>query len=409
MNDNQKAAWREHVDRYAPQMIRFCQRLVQTPSTSGQERNVALLIESEMKRLAYDEVWIDEWGNVIGLLRGRRALKSVMFNAHMDTVAPDNASDWPHPPYSGEIHDGLLWGRGAADMKGPLAAMVYAAGILASEEIRPPGDLYVACVVHEEVFGLGTRKLLETLRTDYALVGEASNNQLARGQRGRIGLVVDLTGKSVHASMPHRGVNPYQVLSRFLLALEDIDIPNGGQFGASTVAPTRIESEPTDSNVIPASVRLHLDWRNVPGENGHDVIAKLQPLLDSCVAQVDGSNGRLQFYSRELQTWTGKKQVVTSICPPFGLDNGSPLLNRAKWILGNALNRPVETIIWPFGTDGGHLAAAGIPTIGFGPGDPNVIHTSFEHIPITGLVEGMVGYVALAMELGVLNRTQNPA
>ncbi|NIP86752.1 MAG: M20/M25/M40 family metallo-hydrolase, partial [Planctomycetales bacterium] len=113
---------------------------------------------------------------------------------------------WPYPPFSGEIHDGRLWGRGSADMKGPLAAMIHAVGALAREGIRPPGDLYVAAVVQEEVGGLGTQKLVQTVRPDCAVVGEASSNHLARGHRGRVEVVVRVQGRSVHASVPHQGV-----------------------------------------------------------------------------------------------------------------------------------------------------------------------------------------------------------
>jgi succinyl-diaminopimelate desuccinylase len=156
--DRQKDQLNALTVQYRDEMTAFCQRLVQTPSLPGEEGDVAALIRAEMERLGYDRVWIDDWGNVIGLLRGRGTGRSVMFNGHMDHVHPGNPKDWPHPPYSGEIKDGRLWGRAAADMKGPLAAMIHAGGALAREGIRPPGDLYVAAVVQEEVGGLGTQK-----------------------------------------------------------------------------------------------------------------------------------------------------------------------------------------------------------------------------------------------------------
>ena len=198
MHDNLADKLSALTNRYRDEMIAFCQRLVQTPSLPAEEGDVAALIRAEMERLGYDAVWTDEWGNVVGLLRGQGTGRSVMFNGHMDHIDPGNPQDWPYPPYSGVIHDGRLWGRGSADMKGPLAAMIHAGGALAREGIRPPGDLYLAAVVQEEVGGLGTQKLVKTVRTDCAVVGEASSNNLARGHRGRVEVVVRVRGRSVH-------------------------------------------------------------------------------------------------------------------------------------------------------------------------------------------------------------------
>ena len=125
-NGTKKFALLAH--RYGDEMIAFCQKLVQTPSLPGEEGDVAALIRAEMERLNYDEVWADEWGNVICLLRGQGEGRSLMFNGHMDHIDPGDPKVWPYPPYGGEIHDGRLWGRGASDMKGPLAAMIHAVG-----------------------------------------------------------------------------------------------------------------------------------------------------------------------------------------------------------------------------------------------------------------------------------------
>jgi acetylornithine deacetylase/succinyl-diaminopimelate desuccinylase-like protein len=143
------------VAPYCEPMISFCRQMVQRPSLPGEEGEVAALVKGEMESLGYDEVWVDDWGNVVGLLRGTGAGRSVMFNGHMDHVDAGRADEWPHPPFGGEIHDDRLWGRGAADMKAPLGAMVYAVGLLAQEGLRPPDDVYVAGVVQEEVAARG--------------------------------------------------------------------------------------------------------------------------------------------------------------------------------------------------------------------------------------------------------------
>ena len=96
---------------YTERMIEFCQRLVQTPSLPGEEEAVAKLIKKEMESLKYDEVWIDEIGNVIGRIKGRRRGPSVMFTAHMDQVDIGDPSLWEYPPFSGTIASGYIHGR----------------------------------------------------------------------------------------------------------------------------------------------------------------------------------------------------------------------------------------------------------------------------------------------------------
>ncbi|NOR84389.1 MAG: M20/M25/M40 family metallo-hydrolase [Ardenticatenales bacterium] len=393
------------AEQCGPEMISFCQQLIRTPSPSGDEQAVARLIGDEMKRLDYDQVWTDDWGNVIGLLRGRNEGSSIMFNGHMDHVDPGNPADWPYPPLGGEIHDGHMWGRGTTDMKGALAAMVHAVGLLARAGIRPPGDLYVAAVVQEEVGGLGTSKLVQTIRPDCAVVGEASSNQLARGHRGRVGLVAQVRGRSVHASVPDQGVNPHAVLARFVQRLETLELVSEDPFGRSTVAPTLIHADQASSNVIPGEIQLHLDWRNVPGETAEDILAQLGPVLDACLADVPGSEGEVVLNQRRLQTWTGKTETFPDVFPSYGLDAHHPLVLRGQETLCRALDRPVEVTIWSFATDGGHLMAAGVPTIGFGPGHAHTVHTVRERVPVSMLAEATLGYAALAMELGLVSQS----
>jgi succinyl-diaminopimelate desuccinylase len=388
------------VGPHEERMISFCRRLVQTPSLPGDEGEVARLLQAEMESLGYDEVWADPWGNVVGLLRGQGRGRSVMFNGHLDHVDPGHPEGWPYPPYGGEIHDVRVWGRGVADMKGPLAAMVYAVGALAEGGRRPPGDVYVAGVVQEEVGGLGTQKLLETVTPDVAVVGEATSNQLARGHRGRIELVVRVRGKSVHASVPEQGVNPHAVLARFIERLERLEPRHDETFGRSSVAPTLYVTDQRSSNVLPGEARLHLDWRNLPGEGPEDVLTQLRPLLERCLDEVKGSQGEVTVHTRDLRTYTGKTESFPDVFPSFGLAADHPLVLEGQRILEQALSRPVEVIIWRFATDGGHLMQAGVPTIGFGPAEARELHTVGESVAVEMLEEGMLGYAALALGLG---------
>jgi succinyl-diaminopimelate desuccinylase len=204
----------------------------------------------------------------------------------------------------------------------------------------------------------------------------------------------------VHASVPQQGVNPHAVLARFIQRLEELHLAHDETFGHSTVAPTLYFTDQSSSNVLPGEARLHLDWRNVPGETADDVLAQLRPLLDAALAEVEGSRGALSLRTRDLCTYTGQIETLPERFPSFSLAVDDPLVRKGRQALARALARDVEVVIWHFATDGGHLVAAGVPTIGFGPAEEQLVHTVRENVSLDMLAEGMLGYAALALELG---------
>jgi len=384
--------WRM-VQDHRLELLAFAQKLLQTPSRSGEEGNVAALIRDEMGRLGYDEAWIDEAGNAVGRLAGGPG-RPLMFNGHMDHVDAGDPSRWAHPPFGGEVHDGEIWGRGAADMKGALAAMVYAVGLVKKLGRTPPGDLYVSAVVQEEVGGLGARYLAGVLPPMRVVIGEASGNQLRRGHRGRVEMLARFEGRSVHASMPDLGVNPHFSVARFVQGLRELPMLTAPDYGASSVAPTLVSSEPQGTNVTPATIRVALDWRNVPGEDQAGVLDKLEELLARSLEP--GCEGTIELGSRELVTYTGLRMRYDDSFASFTTAPDHPWLVAAREVLEAALEREVEVGVWRFATDGGHLAAAGSEILGLGPGDDTLVHTVEERLPVNQLLEGTVAYMALA-------------
>jgi acetylornithine deacetylase/succinyl-diaminopimelate desuccinylase-like protein len=135
--------------------VDFLQQMIRTLSLPGHEGELASLVANEMRDLDYDEVRIDEVGNVLGRIEGRGQAPDLMFNTHLDHVDVGDPAAWPHPPFGGEIHDDKVWGRGAVDIKGPMAAQVVGVARLLRGE-RPPGDVWVTAVVQEEVSVPGT-------------------------------------------------------------------------------------------------------------------------------------------------------------------------------------------------------------------------------------------------------------
>jgi putative selenium metabolism hydrolase len=386
-------------------MVDFTRRLIQTPSLPGEEGDVALIVADEMRRLDYDEVRIDEAGNVIGCIRATappadgRPKRSIMFNTHMDHVDVGDPSRWPHPPYEGVVQDGEIWGRGASDLKGALACHTYAGALLKRAGLPLPNDIYVVGVVQEEVSGLGSFVLADNLQTDYVILGEPSQNELALGHRGRVEVHVTITGKSVHASVPHAGINPLYSMSKFLLAVQSLEFEQDPQhpgLGPTSIAPTLLFTDQTSPNVVPGECRVVLDVRNTPMDTPEVVRQRVQELLDASLE--GGASGKVDIPPLTLTSYTGVSATLYGH-EAFGIAPDSELATRAVSAVSAALKRDVPTKMWRFATDAGHFTAKGVQVIGFGPGYEDVIHTVDERISIRMMVEGMVANAALALAL----------
>lgn len=374
----------------------FLKRLIQTPGLPGEEGDVARLVRQEMERLGYDEVSVDDAGNVIGLLRGRGEAPSVMFNTHLDHVDAGDPASWPYPPFEGVIADEKVWGRGASDIKGPLAAQVYGVARLVRDATPPPGDVYVTAVVQEECGGLGARHLVTHLRPDLIVVGEPSSNELRRGHRGRTEAVLHVRGRSAHASAPERGVNPLDVVANFIVGLRDLEMRRHPGLGTSSVATTIIRTDQTSANVIPGEAWLTCDWRNVAGERDEDVRTALQSVADASV--IDGAEANVEIPKHTFVSYTGLSMEMAANNPPYSLPEDHPVLRAAQRVLREPLGAAPPIDVWGFATDGGHFADAGLTVIGFAPGDESVVHTTHEHIDVAEIEEALVGYAALARD-----------
>ncbi len=379
-------------------LIDFAQRMVRIPSMSGEEGNVAQVIREEMEKLGYDEAWIDEVGNVVGKIKGGNGA-AVMLNGHMDHVAVGPLKDWPYPPFSGQIVNGELWGRGSMDMKGAVACMVYATALLKQLDITPPGDVLMTVPVMEETGGTGTRHLAFCLKAAVAICGEASHNTLRRGHRGRVELLITFKGRSAHASVPHLAINPHYEAAHFLSRLTSLRFAQDEVLGMSSVAPTLYRTDQVSANVIPSEVYLILDWRNVPNESPEKIVAQIQALLDSCLVN-RRCQGTVEINRAKFITYTGFAETIPSILPSYLLPENNPFIQTANTTLTKILGRDAGLDIWQFATDGGHLMAAGIPTIGFGPGNEQLAHTNQERISLAEMVEALGAYTALILALG---------
>ena len=389
--------------------IDFLQRLIRTESLPGCEGDIANLVRTEMEGLGYSEVHIDDAGNVLGKVLGQGESPPIMFNTHLDHVDVGEHDAWPYPPFGAEIHDDTIWGRGAVDIKGPLACQVYGVARLLECGIKPAGDIWVTATVQEEVGGLGARHMAGYIDTPLVVIGEPSRCELRRGHRGRTEIVVHSKGRSVHASVPDEGINALDPIARFIIEMNRLEMRSDPDLGTSTVVPSLIRTDQISANVVPGEVWLTCDWRNVAGETGEDARQALQKIADRALAESrrvlsipdDDPEPSLEvtITSVERASFTGMTMDYPADNPAYIVGIDHPSLAAAKQALDTALSTAVPVDVWQFATDGGHFSLEGMICVGFGPGNDLLAHTINEAIPISELERGLIGNEALARAL----------
>jgi putative selenium metabolism hydrolase len=377
-------------------VVGFARELVRIPSLSGEEGEVAERTRREMEALRYDDVWIDDIGNVIGRVRGGGGA-SVLLSCHLDAVDVGEPATWEHDPFGGELAGGFLHGRGAMDIKGPLAIQTYAAARFL--ETRPAGDVWVAHTVLEERGGWGMEHLLETgaVRPNVVIIGEATNGDICVGHRGRAELIVEIEGVAAHASAPERGHNPVGLLARVLPALESFaaQLDTHPVLGRSTLAPTAIETLPRSYNVIPDRLRVIVDWRVLPGMTAHTAVASLEAFLQRAVDPPDPFRLTVRAAEERQRSWTGREQQRQLFTPGFLVDPAHPVVRAAARTIASTLGEPAIRL-WTFATDGGYTCGVhGIPTLGFAPGEERFAHTNRERLHLASAAAAYGAYPAL--------------
>jgi putative selenium metabolism hydrolase len=353
----------------------------------------------EMERLGFRDVRIDRIGNVVGWV-GPDAGPTVMLNGHMDTVAVSDANSWARDPFGGEVEHGRLHGLGACDMKGGLAAMIYGAYLLRQAGLPNAGRVVVACVVQEETCeGLASRVLIEEekVQPDWVVIGEPSDLQVCRGQRGRVELRVTTYGRSAHASQPQLGENAIYTAARLVFGLELLADRLGEDpfLGKGTLAVTEVTSRSGSRNAVPDRCDLIVDRRLTLGETEAMALAEIQRVIAR-----EGSRADVAVSEYSAESYTGYECRAREFFPPWVIEEDHPLVTVLVQAAQSQLGRRPEIGHWDFSTEGAYTAGvAGIPTVGFGPGDPAKAHTASEFVCLDDVCAAAGVYARVAVDL----------
>jgi acetylornithine deacetylase len=326
--------------------------------------------------------------NVIARYDSPGAMTTVLLDAHQDTVPVDGMSD----PFRAEIRDGKLFGRGACDVKGGMAAMLSAFARLVREKPAGAANVILSCTCDEEATSLGVNDLTELWtnparagsildkQPDVAIIAEPTQLDVVVAHRGATRWKIRTSGRACHSSEPQNGVNAIYKMGRVLAALEEFAgklttmIPPHPLCGSATLSVGRITGG-ISVNTVPDCCEIEIDRRVIPGEDGWDAIQQVQEHLAN----------RLDFAVEHLPPWI----VGVSLSDEHNGPLADRLLNCIEPIAGK--HRKVGV---PYGTHASRIAAAGVPSVVFGPGDIAQAHTVNEWIDLTQLRQASEIYFA---------------
>lgn len=382
------------------QVIDFCRELIRTPSVTGNEKAIAVLVQKEMQALGFDEVWIDDLGNVIGKIKGIGQGPKVLFDGHLDTVEVSDPTAWTRDPFGAEMVEGCIFGRGAADMKGALAGMISGVSYMAHDE-RPKGDIYVSGTVLEEVAeGFSLSHILCEIAPDVVVIGEATELNVNIGQRGRAEIVVQTKGIPVHSSNPELGINAVDNMLGLLKRIKQISLPKHLLLGSSVMELTDIISSPyPGTSVIPEKCTVTFDRRLMVDETKERVLGDIKKIIEQIRKEDEKFAATVDIADLKIKTYTGFEVKHDKYAPAWLLQEDHQVVKKAQMAL-KALGMDPKISVYGFCTNGS--ASAGIhkvPTIGFGPCRESQAHVINEYIEVDQLLKATEGYYQIAKYL----------
>lgn len=312
--------------------------------------------------------------NVVGVLEGRGRGRSLMFCGHTDTVGVEGMT----APFDPVDRDGRLYGRGAQDMKGGVAAMIDAARVVAAEGLAA-GRLIVAAIVDEEFASLGADALVSRWRADAAVVTEPTDLRIATGHKGFAWFEIETRGRAAHGSRPREGRDAIMRMGRVLHALEAVDRRLQAKRPHPLLGTASLHASVIDGGAelssYPDRCTLKLERRTLNDEDESTVTLELTALLD-----------RLRHADPEFEA-----SVRTLFSrPAYEIPSSHPLVTALR----QAAHQD-EIVGMSFWTDAAVLGAAGIPSLLFGPGGAG-LHSREEYVEIADVLRCRDGLAALA-------------
>lgn len=378
------------------QIIDFLRDLVAIPSMDSQIRQVGERAKVEMEKLGFDQVWFDSMGNVVGRIGdGPRKL---LYDSHIDTVGIGDAAEWQWNPFQGKSEAGRFFARGACDEKGSTPGMIYGLAMARDLGLLEGWTAYYFGNMEEWCDGIAPHAFVEHegIRPDFVVIGEPTKMQVYRGHKGRVEMKVVSKGRSAHAASNHVGDNAIYKVLPVIQGIANLEPQLGDHefLGHGKITVTDMEIETPSINAVPNLCTIYIDRRVTFGEGVEAVIQQVRDLIPQPYQENGEITVEMLFYDEP--SYTGFVFPVEKYFPAWALEDDHPFV-QAGLAAASLIGLPEHPAgKWNFSTNGIYWAGkAGIPSIGFGPGEEETAHTVMDSVLLEDVVKATEFYAVL--------------
>jgi putative selenium metabolism hydrolase len=394
-----------YMEHHREEMVDFLREFISIRSVTYEEGEAVRWFSTKLKKFGYDEVRIDPVGNCLGRVGSGKTV--LLYDAHIDTVAPGDLAEWGFDPLQARIEDGKIIGRGAGDDKACLTDFAFAGRAL--KELSLEGDFTFwlsASISEEDVEGSCVRAMMEEnndIKPDFIMVGEASEMRVIRGHKGRALLKIDVFGKTAHASAAWRGENSLIKAIPLMLNLDGWKEFDEDPFlGAGSIEVTNVMTNTPSLNTIPGKTTVFVDRRIALGESKEKLLEEIQ-------AWVDEVGGKAMIDVEKVTTYTGYQIEQEDYFPSWVIPEDHPLIRNGVKTFSALFGKDPVVGAWDFCSNATQLCGrTGIPGIGFGPGDGSLAHSTQDSVPIDELVDAAKFYALFPVMLTSTSTTDLP-
>lgn len=373
-------------------IIQFLRDLCAIPSMNGQIGKVGERAAAEMRRLGFDEVRFDQMGNILG--RIGNGATTLLYDSHIDTVGLGEEREWQWPPFEGKIEDGILFARGASDEKASTPGMVYGLALARDLGLLDGYTAWYFGNMEEWCDGIAPHALVEAegIRPDFVVIGEPTRMQVYRGHKGRVEMKITATGRSAHAASNFLGDNAIYKLLPVIDKISKLEPELGDDpfLGHGRITVTDMHVQTPSINAVPNEATIFIDRRMTFGETPETVLEQVRRLIG------DTPGVTLELLHYDEPSYTGFVFPVDKIFPSWALPEDHAFVQAGQETLRLLFGNAPETGKWDFSTNGCYWAGkAGIPSIGFGPGDEIHAHTVIDQVRLDDVVAATEFYTLL--------------
>ena len=393
------AAVQARVVAAKPKIVQFLRELCAIPSMESQIGPVGERAAAEMRALKFDEVRFDKMGNILGRIGS--GPRTIVFDSHIDTVGVGDPTAWGWDPFVGKVEDGVLYARGACDEKGSTPGMIYGMAIARDLGLLEGWTAYYFGNMEEWCDGIACNTFVEVdpgVRPDFVVIGEPTRMQVYRGHKGRLEMKVTARGRSAHAASNHLGDNAIYKLLPIIEAIKNMEPQLGDHefLGHGKITVSDMHVKTPSINAVPDEATIFIDRRMTFGESKAAVIAQ----IEACIPAASRDSVKLAELFYDEASYTGFVFPVEKYFPAWAFPEDHPLVQAGLAVRGLIGLAAAPASKWNFSTNGIYWAGkAGIPSIGFGPGDEVTAHTVNDSVSLDDVVKATEFYAVLPSQI----------